>query len=177
VSCDPIYRYSAAEIAARIDESCRAVLEQTRRNATEFVWNHDIPDIDALGRLRMNAMRRFLDDYEPGCAAGRYVAAELPTLPFADNQFDLAVCSHFLFLYSEQLTGELHVASIRELCRVSREARIFPLLELGSVNSRHVDFVAEALRCEGFRVDVVRVEYEFQRGGNEMMCVERPKGS
>lgn len=47
------------------------------------------------------------------------------------RSFDLAVCSHLLFLYSEHLSEDFHVESIKELCRVAGEARIFPLLELG----------------------------------------------
>ena len=45
---------------------------------------------------------------------------------FADREFDLALCSHLLFLYSEQLTADFHLASIRELCRVAGEVRVFP---------------------------------------------------
>jgi ubiquinone/menaquinone biosynthesis C-methylase UbiE len=46
----------------------------------------------------MAAMQVFLDDHVLGRVEGRYVAAELPALPVADASFDLALCSHFLFL-------------------------------------------------------------------------------
>lgn len=83
------------------------------------------------------------------------------------------VCSHFLFLYSEQLPQSFHEESIRELCRVGRDVRIFPLLELGSVPSRHVVAVADHLKASGFKVQIEQVDYEFQRGGNQMMRVWR----
>ena len=118
-------------------------------------------------------MRQFLADYGAGKAAGRYVEAELPALPFEDDTFDLAVCSHFLFLYSDLLSEDFHVESIRELCRVSREVRLFPLLELGSVPSRHAQAVAARLQDEGYHVSIERVSYEFQRGGNQMMRIKR----
>ena len=51
-------------------------------------------------------MDRFLDDYDVGRLEGRYVAAEFPAIPFDDCSFDLAVCSHFLFLYSEHLSQQ-----------------------------------------------------------------------
>jgi hypothetical protein len=171
VSCDPIYRFTPAEIGDRIDETYQTVIEETRRNAGEFVWNADIPNVEALGCLRLTSMRRFLADYGAGKAAGRYVEAELPTLPFEHGTFDLAVCSHFLFLYSDLLAEDFHVESIRELCRVSREVRLFPLLELGSVPSRHAQAVAARLEDEGYQVAVERVSYEFQRGGNQMMRI------
>lgn len=173
VSCDPMYRFSKAELRGRIGDSFHIVLEQTRRNAAEFVWNADIPDIDALGRLRMAAMERFLDDYALGREERRYINAELPSLPFGDDAFDLAVCSHFLFLYSAQFSADFHMAAVAELCRVAREVRIFPLLELGSIRSRHVDAVVEGLREGGFRVGIETVDYEFQRGGNQMLRIER----
>ena len=83
-------------------------------------------------------MAKFLDDYPSGKAAGRYIEAALPMLPFSDQAFDLALCSHFLFLYSEQCNLTFHIESIRELARVASEVRIFPLLELGAQPSRHL---------------------------------------
>ena len=97
VSCDPIYCWSTDQIQERIASTCGKVLDQTRRNRAEFVWD-SIQSVEALGELRMTAMRAFLDDYASGKAAGRYIDAALPTLPFADASFDLALCSHLLFL-------------------------------------------------------------------------------
>lgn len=39
--------------------------------------------------------------------------------------------------------------------------------------SRHVDGVIGRLRDAGFAVEIERVSYEFQRGGNEMLRVAR----
>jgi ubiquinone/menaquinone biosynthesis C-methylase UbiE len=96
----------------------------------------------------------------------------VPCLPFPDRSFDLALCSHLLFLYSEHLPEDFHVESIKELCRVAGEARIFPLLELGSRKSRHVQTVSTRLAAAGYSVSVETVPYEFQRGGNQMMRVK-----
>ena len=122
----------------------------------------------------MAAMRTFLADWPAGCAQGRYVAGALPALPFSDRSFDLALCSHFLFLYSEQLTDAFHLAAIREMCRVASEVRIFPLLELGGRPSRHVPAVVDRLRRDGLEVTIETVPYEFQRGGNQMLRIQLP---
>jgi hypothetical protein len=53
--------------------------------------------------------------------------------------------------------------------------RVFPLLELGAVPSRHLDSVMDCLTREGYRVAVETVPYEFQRGGNRMMSIEGPQ--
>ena len=107
VSCDPLYRWDAADIRARIAATSPTVLAETRKNAEEFVWT-EIRSVDELGEIRMAAMERFLDDYPSGRTAGRYVEAALPDLPFADAHFDLALCSHFLFLYTAQRDRTFH---------------------------------------------------------------------
>ena len=114
-------------------------------------------------------MRTFLDDYDAGEAAGRYVEASLPSLLFNDGAFDLALCSHFLFLYSAQFDEAFHRASIRELCRVAREVRIFPLLTLAGARSPFVDACIAEARGVGWQAGIETVDYEFQRGGNEML--------
>jgi hypothetical protein len=171
VSADPLYRFAPADIRERIRRTYTEVLEQTRKNAHEFVWTR-IRSVDELGRLRMAAMEEFLSDYPQGVVEKRYVDGELPRLPFPDRSFDLAVCSHLLFLYSDHLSEDFHVESIQELCRVASEARIFPLLELGSKKSRHVSAVTARLAAAGYTVSIEPVPYEFQRGGNQMMRIK-----
>jgi SAM-dependent methyltransferase len=171
VSVDPLYRFSPDDIQERIGRTYAEVMAQTRKNAHEFVWT-SIKSVDELGRLRMAAMEEFLADYPRGVVEKRYVDGELPRLSFPDRSFDLALCSHLLFLYSEHLSEDFHVESIQELCRVAGEARIFPLLELGSRKSRHVPAVTARLAAAGYAVSIETVPYEFQRGGNQMMRVK-----
>ena len=127
--------------------------------------------------MRMAAMNEFLDDYPVGLTQGRYVDAELPSLPFQDGAFDLALSSHFLFLYTTQLGDIFHQRAVREMCRVAREVRIFPLLALGAVPSPLVEAVAGEVGQAGFEVSFEVVPYEFQRGGNRMMRIRRTMAS
>ncbi len=170
VSVDPLYAISTDEIRLRIKKVCPQVLEQTQQNRDDFVWK-EFKSIEELGRTRLRAMARFLADFPDGRKSGRYVKAELPALPFEDRSFDLAVCSHFLFLYGDKLDARFHVDSILELCRVASEVRIFPLVGLGNVPSPHVDAVERAAESIGRAVRIERVGYEFQRGGNQMMRI------
>jgi len=172
ISCDPIYQYDDTQIRERIAVTYDQILDQTRRNRDEFVWD-SIASVDELGAVRMAAMEDFLGDFDRGKADRRYVTAALPSLPLADDSFDLALCSHLLFLYSRQLDESFHQQSIRELLRVAREVRIFPLLALGGERSPYVDGITAATRAAGCEVTVERVPYEFQRGGNEMMRIRR----
>lgn len=170
VSCDPIYRFTPDQIRQRIRDTAEIVIEQTRRNQDEFVWT-SIRSIEELRDIRLASMDTFLHDFDRDNRGGRYVAAELPQLPFINASFRLALCSHFLFLYSEQLSEDFHVAAISEMTRVADEARIFPLLALGGARSNHVAAVSERLQRAGHAVRIEKVDYEFQRGGNEMMRV------
>ena len=171
VSCDPIYQFAAADIARRIEETRDTILHMTRETHEHFVWR-EIESVEHLERIRMAAMQQFLDDLPSGLSEGRYRAAELPALPFRDAEFDLALCSHFLFTYSDFLSLEFHLASVRELCRVAREARMFPVLaSFGSSQSPHLQKVRGTLTSEGYRCELRRVPYEFQKGGNEMLSI------
>lgn len=172
VSYDPLYRLTAKQIQERIDVTYEDVIGQTRQNQAKFVWT-DIKSPDELGQIRMSAMRAFLSDYEQGKTESRYVAGELPHLPFERASFDLALCSHFLFLYSDQLSLAFHQQSIEAMCEVAREARIFPLLTYNAERSPHLEPLLERLAQAGYGVALERVRYEFQRGGNEMLRVMR----
>ena len=136
-----------------------------------FLAPYGIRTIEELGQVRMAAMRVFLDDYDSGKSEGRYVDAELPTLPFTDAAFDVALCSHFLFLYSSQLGEAFHRAAVREMCRVAADVRIFPLLALGGTRSAFVDLCVQDMRAMGYDAAVETVSYEFQHGGNQMMRI------
>ncbi|HEV3259702.1 MAG TPA: hypothetical protein VG013_22735 [Gemmataceae bacterium] len=172
VSCDPIYAFSPAEIERRVEECYGDLIAQVRRCPDEFVWDQ-FHDPDDLGQCRRAAMRRFLADFEAGKVESRYVSALLPDLPFEDGQFDLALISHLLFLYSEQLSFEFHRAAVEELLRVAREVRIFPLLTLERKRSPHVEAIRNDLAGRGWRTEIAVVPYEFQRGGNEVLRMSR----
>ena len=86
----------------------------------------------------MEAMEIFPASYEQGKKEDRYIAASLPVLPFRDREFDIALSSHFLFLYTDNLSYDSHVLSVREVLRVAGEVRIFPLLDVNANKSPYV---------------------------------------
>jgi len=172
VSCDPLYRFSAEEIRSRISDTAATIGRELAENTDEFVWTH-FDSVEAVIETRMSAMEQFLLDFSSGKRAGRYIDASLPQLPFLDDAFDLALCSHFLFLYSEQHDLGFHVRSIRELSRVAAEVRIFPLVELDATPSRHLQPVISDLESFGLQCEIVRVPYEFQIGSARMLVVSR----
>ncbi|MEZ5491131.1 MAG: SAM-dependent methyltransferase [Gammaproteobacteria bacterium] len=172
VSVDPIYQFSAAQIRSRIDAVYPQLMTRMEEDEKKYVWS-TIKDVNQLGEIRMSAMETFLSDYESASEEGRYIPACLPDLPFRDHQFELALCSHFLFLYSEQVNLDQHIRGISELCRVAEEARVYPLLALDGVISPHLKPVTDALAKAGVSVSLQPVGYQFQKGAVEMLVAKR----
>jgi hypothetical protein len=169
-SADPIYNLTKEEIRKRIAKTYDDVLRQTAKNLEKFKWDA-IKSVEELGKIRMEAMEIFLDSYEQGKKEGRYIPATLPVLPFRDGEFDIALSSHFLFLYTDNLSYDFHIKSIREMLRVAGEVRIFPLLDLKADKSPYLQGIIDDLGAE--RVEVRKVDYEFQIGGNELLIIKK----
>jgi RimJ/RimL family protein N-acetyltransferase len=126
ISCDPLYQFTADEIRSRIAQTRDLLIQRGRENSHLFVWNR-IHSLEELSHLRGTAMRQFLADYDLGRQEGCYLNQSLPSLDFPNDSFDLALCSHFLFLYSEGVSLDFHIQSILEMLRIARDVRIFPL--------------------------------------------------
>ncbi|WP_265993326.1 class I SAM-dependent methyltransferase [Larkinella insperata] len=172
VSIDPIYRFSAGEIATRIEQTYDTVISQLKANAEHYNWT-DFRDADEVGIQRMEAMRQFLADYESGKQNGRYQTESLPETSFSDQSFDLALCSHLLFLYSAHLSEDFHLQAVRELLRLAAEVRIFPVIDLTNQPSAFVDTVLAECRQNGHQAELIKVAYHFQKNGDQMLCIRR----
>ncbi|WP_310482656.1 SAM-dependent methyltransferase [Chamaesiphon sp. VAR_48_metabat_403] len=171
-SIDPIYQFTAAQIEQRVRDTYSTIISQVSENSSRYTWNY-FANPEELGCARMDAMNEFLANYETGKSAGRYLCQSLPKLDFSDRKFDLCVCSHLLFLYSEQLSLDFHIESICELLRVAAEVRIFPLLKLDCNPSAYIDPVIEKFTQAGFDARVRAVNYEFQKGGDSMLVIKK----
>lgn len=176
ISVDPIYEFTATQIRTRIDDAYNAVMSQVEQAYDKYTWTH-IRNVGELREVRMNAMLLFLSDYERGRNTGRYRCSSLPQLPFDDNKFELALCSHFLFLYSAQVNLDLHIRGMQELCRVAREVRVYPLIALDGKVSPHLQAVREALTDSGVHLSTEPVEYEFMKGAVEMLVANKCRRS
>ena len=167
-SLDPIYAFSPNEINSRIADTAKKVSKQLQQNQSDYRWDY-YASPEALVEVRLSAMRRFLADFEQGKRQGRYVTGSLPALPFDDGMFDLVLCSYCLFTYSEQLDQNFHQQAITEMCRVGKEVRVFPLLEANGKTSRHLSGVLTFLEQQSIQAEIITVDYEFQKGGNQLL--------
>lgn len=171
-SCDPVYQFEIEAISQRVAATYPIIIQGVRANLEHYVW-HEMRSPEQLGAVRMAAMTEFLADFPLGLQVQRYRPAALPNLPFADGSFDLALCSHLLFTYAEQLDLDFHLQAIAEMGRVAREVRIFPLLTLAGAPYPNLDAVIGYFRTKGDAIAIHPVPYEFQRGGNQMLVINR----
>lgn len=171
VSIDPTYQFEHSSLEKRIAEVYDEVIPQLYKNQDKYIWDN-ISSVDELGRIRMDAMRKFLSDYEAGKKSGRYINEYLPVLSFGNKQFDIALCSHYLFLYSDHVSLEEHILSIKELCRVAKEVRIYPLLSLNDEISPHLKDVIASLNESALLTSLVDVNYQFQKGATQMLVIK-----
>jgi SAM-dependent methyltransferase len=170
VAVDPSYRRGAevVELARNGMRSGTGMISSHRGRFT-YAW-YGSPE--ARTQMRDRAMQRFAVDNS--AHPERYLAAELPHLPFADDAFDLAVCSHLLFTWATDLDEQWHHDAILELCRVAAEVRIFPLVlrETGDAVPSMESLLAR-LGGVGITAERRTVPYEFQLGANQMLQLGR----
>lgn len=171
VAVDPLYRDSPLAIAERIAETRGQIMDGLARHVDRFLWDV-YRDPAHLEEVRLSAMSLFLEDLA-GARQGRYVAAALPMLPFADDSFDLVLISHLLFLYSDGLDQAFHQAAVTEALRLSREVRIFPLIDINGLPSTHLQPVRAAANRMGASAETRLVPYHFQRGADRMLVLRR----
>lgn len=171
-SCDPVYQFTHDEIKQRITETKDTIRRQIVDLKDNYIWN-TIKTPDQLCEIRLNAMNIFLNDFEAGKAEGRYRNHSLPSLPFSSDEFELALCSHFLFTYEDRLDYNFHLSSLKELVRIAGEARIFPLVTLNSERSAYLDALYGDLTDNQYTVEIITVDYEFQTNGNQMLKITK----
>ncbi|MBQ8135036.1 MAG: SAM-dependent methyltransferase [Clostridia bacterium] len=173
-SFDPIYQFSKEQLEQRISEVRSIVIQQLSENTENYVWNK-IKNIDELEKIRMSAMKIFLNDYEKGKTEGRYVYHELPKrLPFENGAFDIGLSSHFLLLYTD-LGYNFHIKAITEMLHVCKEIRIFPLCDLDSHPSEMTDNVI-AYFDRKYKTEIMETGYEFQKGANRLLKITNIQG-
>lgn len=172
VSIDPTYVFSAGQLRTRIAQVYSEIMPQMEQTQGNYLWD-TISSVEALGDIRMAAMETFLADYEQGKHQNRYLEAALPHLPFQDNHFDLAVCSHYLFLYSTQVDLQQHLDALTELTRVANEVRVYPLVTLKGEQSPHLQPVLDYLSQLDLQCQLIDSQYQFQKGATKTLVVKR----
>ena len=172
VAVDPAYALGRQELATlgSADLARGSAIAADHPDRFTYEW-YGTPERRLSMRTR--ALAQFLPDLV--MHAERYVAGQLPQLPFRDDAFDLALCSHLLFTWADQLGLDWHLAALVELTRVAQAVRVFPTVVQGAGDPVPFwDELMAELASAGLRTERRRVPYEFQVGANTMLVVTRP---
>jgi len=104
----------------------------------------------------------------------RYVAGELPRLPFANSEFDLTLVSYLLFAYQDRFNYDFHRDSVLEIMRVTRgEARIYPTVTFEAQPSEYIPMLKSDPALMAFEFTEIETDFEFMVNSNSYLRVTR----
>jgi SAM-dependent methyltransferase len=166
---DAIYELSAEEIRPRCERDLDHVTNLVRKLET-YRWDF-YKSPEHLRVYRERAFRVFLEDYK-GRQETRYITGRLPSLPFADDQFDLTLVSYLLFVYEDHFDYQFHKHSLLEIMRVTRaEARLYPIVSFEARRCRYVEELQADAELKHLHFEIVPTDFEFLLNSNCYLSV------
>lgn len=168
---DPFFDQSVAKLKAIGEADIEHVMDEVQK-----VWHlyssGFFASIEQVRSTRLRSLSLFSQDFASGKAAGRYVPALLPHLPFPDGRFDLVLSGHFLFIYDDRFSYDFHLAAVRELARVSSgQVRIFPPRSMNREPYPQLDQLRRDLERHGITSEVHPSNYEFVKGWKDLLVL------
>ncbi len=170
ISCDPLFNLDKGTLSTNVSLIFEDMVALVAEQQDKFDFS-SYGSFDALVARRRQGMADFFADYEQGKVEKRYVPAADFTLPFNHFEFDFALSSHYLFADLDNQDIDFHLKVIRELARVAKEVRIFPLIDRHAQLSPFLGPVLLGLQQEQYGVEVREVSYHLQPTGNAMLRV------
>ncbi|RUQ89210.1 class I SAM-dependent methyltransferase [Legionella septentrionalis] len=170
ISCDPLFTLDKATLSTKASLIFEDVISKISMEKEKFDFSR-YGDLQGLIRKRRQGMQEFFRDYERGRTEKRYLPVHDYHLPFADFSFDFALSSNYLFADLEEQDVEFHLRILRELARVAKEVRVFPLIDRQGQPSSFLGPVLLGLQKDNYGVEVCEVPYRLQRQGNAMLRV------
>lgn len=169
-SIDPLFKLSKPALEKEVkhcfDDRVKQVLKDPQQFNVESYGG-----MDAFLESRREGMASFFADYTKGVSETRYQALPDGKLPFEDFSFHLALSSHYLFADPATQSIEFHLETIRDLARVAKEVRIFPLIEREGAPSSLLGPVLLGLQQANFGAEVREVSCALYPEGNAMLRV------
>jgi SAM-dependent methyltransferase len=166
---DPLYRLrpSALELMAQ------SALTHDQDGANKGM--RQLADSEYKCERGFLSLASFLDDFRAGFAQGRYRAGTLPRLPFANKSFALALDCFHLFQGAASRDFQLAYASCRELCRVAREVRIYPLTLPTGQRYPHLQRLRLALFEKGIEAALETVSHPVERNAEHCLILRHSR--
>ena len=171
ISIDEIYRIPLPELQEHINITNESALNKIAKHLDRYVWT-TFGSFEDYKKNRENSLNLFFEDYPKGRESGRYLPVLLQDLPFNPLEFELALCTHYLFSNRFEPNLPLHLDIIHQLLRVANEVRIFPLLDpVGNVSPLLGPLMLALQENDLVGVELRLVDYHFQKQGNAMLRI------
>lgn len=163
-AADIAYQYDADALEAKGTQDLLHAKERLEESTDQYIWDY-YGTLEDHHQMRVEALRRSTEHRRQH--PQKYIYAEFPKLPFADQSFDLTLSAHFLFMYADRLSEQFHEESLTELMRVTREEiRIYPVVDLSSNRYENMDKIVKLADSRGWIVEENTTSYRFQRGAD-----------
>ncbi|MDH4184726.1 MAG: hypothetical protein OEV92_10915 [Nitrospinota bacterium] len=173
IALDPAYALGADRILALSMAQIADIRQKITPVTDRYRWSF-YKDPEDLRRRREDVTRRFIDDISRIGGPARYLAAALPRLPFADGAFHMTLCSHFLFLFSDRLDYQFHLAALLELARVTQEeALVYPVVGMDGKPYAHMNRLLTDLAAHNVKGYLAPTEFEFLRGAKHLLRITK----
>lgn len=170
VSCDPLFNLDKDTLYSKVSLVFADMTARIAKDKEKFDFSR-YGSLDLLIDERQEGIAKFFSDYEKGKEENRYIGISDYVLPFADFTFDYALSSHYLFADLDDQDVEFHLQVIKELARVAKEVRIFPLIDRYNQPSPFLGPVLLGLQEDNYGVEVREVPFHLQPTGNAMLRV------
>ncbi|MDF1757737.1 MAG: hypothetical protein P1U74_05525 [Legionellaceae bacterium] len=170
VSCDPWFNLDKNSLEEKINTNFDERMSQLESNLNKI----DVSRYGSFEKLisyRRLGMESFLADYESGLQSNRYMAISEDHLPFSDFSFDFALVANNFFADLDFHTVDHHLGLIKELAKVAKEVRIFPLVDSKGEPSPLLGPILLGLNQDNYGVEVRDVSYHLQPRGNAMLRI------
>lgn len=172
VSVDPWFELDLQKMRKRFVENFDFQIDNIKTHPERFDLKK-YGGIDQLIEQRQKGMRTFFDDFEAGWQQGRYQHIQMDkVLPFDNACFDYALCANYLFTDLIHQDIEFHVHWIKEMARVARDVRIYPLTNYKAKPSEILGPVLLALQHQGYQVSIQEVPFRFVPESKAMLKVQ-----
>jgi len=166
VSADPKYDLSPLDMVKHVGYVIQD-LSESLDCYVDHLQGEGEQEIENLLNVWNQYAQQFLADYSDGLHTRRYQMARMPSLPFEDSQFELALCPDILLTEN----GYSMVEVVSEVCRVAKEVRIFPLLDDSGEIAEELGPVMLALQQSNLGLEVKQVAYKLHKKNNAMLRI------
>jgi hypothetical protein len=168
-SVDPIFELEPEEIKKIFKKSYLFNKGLLRKTPKSFNLKSK-KEVRQLLNKRQGTFDAFIADYE--FQRENYQYGKLPVLSLNTDRFDLCLCSNLLFIFGHIFDVDFHIQSIKEMLRLSKEVRIFPLYDINGQVSVHLDQVIGSLTESNFSCEIITNDYHVYKNGNRFLRIK-----